>query len=114
MCERLGTWVDGRGSGMGILLTESLRASRETSSLNLLRQMRASRKAPTPSSLRVKASTAMAHCRMGDTVCLIRTDALMRGNRVHFIRPFSVDDVLDDLGGEMGTLLQVQSVYSYL
>lgn len=39
--------------------TESLRASSETSSLNLFRQMRASRKAETPSSLRVKLSSAM-------------------------------------------------------
>lgn len=43
----------------GLQLTTSFLASIETSSLNLLRQMRASRNAVTPSSLRVKLTTAM-------------------------------------------------------
>lgn len=41
------------------VITESLRASSDTSSLNLFRQMRASRKAFTPSSLSVKLNTVM-------------------------------------------------------
>jgi hypothetical protein len=40
-------------------LTTSFFASRETSSLNLFRHTRASRKAVTPSSLRVKLRTAI-------------------------------------------------------
>lgn len=43
--------------------TLSFRTSRQTSSENLLTQMRASLKAPTPSSLRVKLTSAMIRCR---------------------------------------------------
>lgn len=53
-----------QGSGYGSARTESFRASRETSSLNLFRQMRASRNAETPSSLRVKLRSAMIPCQM--------------------------------------------------
>lgn len=59
-------WLDeGDASGISAIeilcrqRTESLRASRDTSSLNLFKQMRASRKAETPSSLRVKVTIAM-------------------------------------------------------
>jgi hypothetical protein len=61
-------------------VTESLRASNDTSSLNLFRQMRASRKAFTPSSLSVKLNTVMIPLSRAAVTCVVCHDVVGHGN----------------------------------